>query len=225
MKKRNLLLIGIALLFSSILFISCKKEESLIEENGLSRSINDIMPQATLDSLEAYGMPIFKGGTPPELEGQYLSSPNVLVSSNIDEDEVGNKFVNTTITLSEQNNKYLSLKIEKTHGDGNGEAYGGFVSGEGNDFSIFTEIKMYREQDSCLLAQVFSGTIASEAIVDFYESLIMLNNYGNPNGYYIEDGSIRVIYDEDGLSEREGDEKSAQILDKDSASAICKTAH
>lgn len=224
MKKRNLFLIVITLLLGSV-FISCEKEEDLIEENGLSRDINDIMPQETIDSLEFYGMPIFTGGTPPELEGQYLSSPNVLFSSNIPGDDVGDTFTNTILSFSEQNNKNLTLKIGKSHGGTEGETIGGFISGEGSDFSIFAEIVMHREQqkDSCLLAQVFSGTITNEGIIDFYESLVMLNNYGNPNKYYIENGSIRVVYDKDGLSQRNKDEKSARKLPDGLFSAFCLT--
>ncbi|MCG6187698.1 hypothetical protein [Maribellus maritimus] len=215
MKKRNLFFIGITLV-SSILFLSCgKDDESLIEENGLSKDINDFMPQAILDTMESLGMPIFTGGNPRDIEGTYLVSPGILYASNIEGDEIGERYADENLSFSSQNNSNLSLTIKINDWSSEGEETGSYIVGDNNEFSVFTKMMMYDNEvnDSALISYTCSGTISEDGIEDLFECLVMIDDFGDPNDQYIEIGAARVFYDEDGLAERMEETKSAVIGD------------
>ena len=55
------------------------------------------------------------------------------------------------------------------------------------------------------MLHVISGTLASDGIKKLYFANFMLDNNGNPNGYWIQDGEGRVIIDSDAFSEEVGD--------------------
>lgn len=200
MKKRTLYFVLLIAITASINFIGCKK--SLIEENGLSRDINDFINQDILDILDSIDMPIYTGENPPKIEGSYLVSPYILFSSNIGSDIIGKVYADLTLTLKDQKNKDLTINLNVSQGGQEGETIGGYIVGNGNNFSAFAKIVMYNgDGDSCLMTRIFSGVISAEGIADYYSCLVMLDDYGDPNNVYIENGSARVFYDEDFLAE------------------------
>lgn len=216
MKKVEVKSLLILLLFTSlaIAFNSCnKKDDDPVEKNGLTKDINSFMPKKILDVLDTLGMKINTGGNPPEISGSFIISPDVLYSSNIDDDHIGDKYLDVTVTFSKQDHKKLAINLERIQGSEKGAAHSSFIVGKKDNFSVFTQIKMHDEanNDSCLVAQVLSGTITAEGIKDCYSSLVMLNDFGDPHERYIEIGEARVLYDEDGMSEHTVLNKSGAI--------------
>ena len=146
MKKMNFINLIYSLLFVSsvLMYGSCKKDKSLIEENGLTRDINNFVPQDIIDALDSLGMPINKGGNPGSIEGSYFVSPNVLRNTNIEGDVVGKIFLDETLTFSMQNNEDLTITTTATQGsDFEGVGYGSFIVGEGDNFTVFSKLKSY----------------------------------------------------------------------------------
>ncbi len=212
--KRNTNYILASLLLVGIFITNCKKDETgLIEENGLSRDINDFISQDILDILDSLGMPINTGGNPANIEGTFLFSRSVLVSSNISSDYPGREFNDITLSFLNQNNEELTLTTEyiEDNTSQEGTGYGSFIVGDGDFFSVFAKNKTYDSQynDSVFSTFVFSGKIESEGIQDLYIALVVLEDYGDPNNHYIDVGSTRVFNDIDGFSERTEEEKSA----------------
>ncbi len=214
MKKPNLQLL-VTIFAICILAFSCdKKDDGLIENNGLSRDINDFVPKAILDTLESVGMPINTGGNPPKIDGNYIISPLILSNSNREDDVIGTEYTDNYLTLTDQNNKELTITVTSEYGSnlGSGEATGGYIVGNGTSFSIFVELLRERESGSkTLLAEIYSGNITSDGIDECYYCLVMINDYGDPNDEYIEIGDARVFYDGDGLAEKFDETKSIFI--------------
>lgn len=215
MKSKNTLALVTLFFIGSIIIISCKKEESLIDPNGLSKDINSFISEEILAILDSLGMPINRGGNPPSIEGTYLVSPNNLFSSNRGNDIIGNQFADLSLTLSEQNTENLTVITQTTQLSIEGEGVGSYIVGEGNEFTIFSKLLSvdFERNDSTLSSEIYSGTIDKEGIINFYYCLIMLDDYGDPNNRWIEIGDARVFYDSDGLAERVADTKSASLIE------------
>ncbi|MCU0445534.1 MAG: hypothetical protein MUE85_11515 [Microscillaceae bacterium] len=193
-----LLFLGLAFQFQS-----CKKDDEEVDPDGLIQAINDIVPDTTLNQMIALGMPINRGTTPPSLDKIYKASPFVLVKSNIPNDRpVGSLFADYKFKFYDYDASKFSVKIDAREGNiSTSTGIGSFVSGEGNKFTIFAKIfSSSTNGNKSDLLVVMSGEKTTTGIKDFYYSLYMLNDYGDPNNDLIEKGQMRVIKDSDGNS-------------------------
>jgi hypothetical protein len=180
----------------SIILIECKKEN----KDNLSEQIHNIVPDSILNKMKTLGMPINGGTKPPDLQKTYLASPFILKSSNIEGDYEGATFSDFYFKFSEQNNQNLSIKLDYFNDPETGTGLGGFIAGADNKFSAFFKVNSTANGDPADLIMVLSGTVVEGAINNLHYSNFMLNNYGNPHGYWIDAGEGRVIYDSDGNS-------------------------
>ncbi len=185
---------------------SCKDAGPVVEENGLTKDINDIVPQSIIDEMESLDMPIYTGANPPNIGlgttgKSYLASPFILVSSNITNDTPGRQFGDYYFKLYDQNSDDLTIKLTYSNSGEEGTGLGGYIVGDNNKFSVFAEVNSTYLGSEAVLIHVISGTWTSSGIKDLYFANFMLDNKGNAEGYWIEDGEGRVIYDSDGLSE------------------------
>jgi hypothetical protein len=196
--KRNLLFIA-AIFFFALTFSlsSCKKDDI---KTGLSEDIQNLVPDSLLQTIKDLGMPVNEGLVPPDIENIYLASPFELVSSNIAGDTPGHVFADFRVKFSDQNNDDLTVKVSYVNGSEEGNSLGSFVSGYGNDFSVFIKMTSTSLDTEADLLLIISGTKVTEGIKDLYYAIFMLNNYGNVNDYWIDNGKGRVIYDSDGIS-------------------------
>jgi hypothetical protein len=204
MSKRLTLVLILSLLFSFV--VSCSKKstssKSKVEDNGLTQEINDFVPDSLLKILDSLGMPIYRGENPPNVEGAYLSTPFKLLASNRSGDAIGSYYADYYVSFSEQNNSNLTISVDYVNGPENGTGIGGFIVGGNNSFSVFSELTVVVFADTAYILNLISGTINADGIDDFHLALFMLDNLGNPSGYYINDGEGRVFQDEDGMSEK-----------------------
>jgi hypothetical protein len=204
MKNITFQFLTIALILS-VLFVGCKKdkkEESKVQENGLTQEINNLIPDSIITAMVNLGMPINRGETPPDISASFLASPFILKSSTILSDVPGYQFSDYTVTFYEQNNDNLSVRVDYLNGPESGTGLGGFIVGANNNFSVFAEVNSTYSGKDATLVHVISGTLTATGIQNLYFANFMLNNNGNPGGIWIEEGDGRVIYDSDGFSEK-----------------------
>ena len=187
----------ISMLFCFLLLNACKDDEY---DKGFSEDIKNIVPDSLLQQIVDLGMPIHTGFTPPNIENIFQASPFVLDTSNIATDEPGFLYTDFNVQFSEQDSIKHSLKVSFVNGPEVGNAIVAFVSGEGSNFSVFLKVNSTSGTSKAELIQIFSGTVTSKSIQNFYYAVFMLNNYGNEKGYWIENGQGRIIYDADGNS-------------------------
>jgi hypothetical protein len=195
---KKLLLLSVTLVFS-FMYFSCKKDKTdpVKKTFDLSSDIKNIVPDSTIQSLIDLGMIINDGTTPPNLENIYKVSPYVLKSSNIPSDYEGQTFTDYKFKLYDQDDVNQTIKLDYVNNPETGTGLGGFISGSGNNFSVFVKVHTLVFDSPADILFVLSGTITDGGIDNFIMSNYMLDNYGNLSGYYIENGQGRIIYDSD----------------------------
>ncbi|MEC3908741.1 FISUMP domain-containing protein [Tamlana sp. 2201CG12-4] len=171
--------------------------------DGLSNEINDLIPKYILDEMINLGMPIHTGNNPPNIENSYLSSPNILFSSNISNDLIGRPMSDSRIKFYSQDNSNLTVQVTNEEEGTLTTGLGSFIAGNNNKFTVFAETSSTDVDtgDMAKTVLVYSGTLTTGGIADLHTSYFMIDNNGNPNGKFIENGEGRVIKDSDGFSE------------------------
>ncbi|MCO5247714.1 MAG: hypothetical protein M9887_02025 [Chitinophagales bacterium] len=195
---KNILKFSPLLLFILILFAGCGKDK--LDKNGLTKDINNIVPDYIIDIMKELGMPIYGGDNPPMLtDGSYMMSPDILMASTISYDIIGKEYNDVFYTFSEQDNKKLTLFLRK-YQTNLGEGYGSYIVGKDNQFSVFAEVITHKNNGYVTKhVQVCSGKKVNGGIEDLHTALFMVDNDGDPD--VIANGEGRVFYDKDGFSE------------------------
>jgi hypothetical protein len=191
------------LAFFVFLLMTCEKEDASpqVDENGLTREITDLVPAEILEEMIALGMPINGGINPPVLNATYLGSPFILISSNRPGDYAGQLFSDYQVTFSGQKNNDLTIMVDYLSGPESGTGIGSFIVGEGCKFSVFVEINSFHTGGTTAkFVHVISGSLVNNGIEDMYFANFMIDNNGNSQGIWIENGEGRIIHDQDGFS-------------------------
>ena len=155
-----------------------------------------VLTAAEQDSLRQY-MPIYEGGTPANVEGDYLASPMTLVHAS---DGFAGTFYDLHWKVEKQNGRNLAIYKEwQNSAVGNGkEAH---VIGEGEKFTMYTIEQSVNESRgwSCELVTVVSGEKGEDGLKGFSYAVVMRNKR-DEHGIIIEPDSYRVFNDGDGVS-------------------------
>lgn len=201
MKKLQLVIFLIPLIFSACLDLNKPK----LEENGLTKEINNLVPQSIIDEMKTLGMPINSGNTPPSMGigttgNIYKASPFTLINSNRSSDTPGSVYSDYYVKFYGQDNSKLTLTVDYSNGGETGVGLGSFIVGKGSKFTIFAEVNSTYLSYSAIFVHVISGTLNNNKIEDLYFANFMIDNNGNPGGVWIENGEGRIFYDSDGDS-------------------------
>ncbi len=188
----------ISLLILTLLLGACCKDHSEIIPG------QNFIPDDVLDAIRANGQIIYDGYNPPALKDKFLMSPSVLVSSNFDDVFApGHQFVDAIIEFSNFNPNDLTIKVTIEEGTTQGEGIGSFISGVGNNFTVYVKLDTEDATGHKIVhADVFSGTLETGGIRNLQRSVFMIEDNGDPNNDYIEIGQGRLAEDEDGFSEK-----------------------
>lgn len=201
MKK---ILTGLMLLLPLMLMVitSCEKDKDKPKKpTELSDEIKNIVPDSTLTKITTLGMKINKGLEPPNMENTYLASPFELKATNVVDDySIGYIFADYYFRLYDQDNENLTIKLDYYNGGETGTGLGGFISGDGKNFSVFIEMNSEYSGYAAKMVHIISGTLTDEGISGLYFANYMLDNYGNLGGYWIENDEGRVLIDSDAMS-------------------------
>lgn len=167
---------------------------------GSPSDIVSVIPQQYIDILDDY-ITIYEGTTPPNIEGIWLISPcEMYYDSNgyyIDQ------FADDHIWFYDQTpGNTLNMRSTQNLGDLS-EAEGVFVSGSGNNFTVYFN-EYYTDENGAwiIMATVISGTKSGSSIKNFRNAFLILDAY-DPNDEYMKVGDFRVVED--------GDYSSGQI--------------
>jgi hypothetical protein len=200
MKRTALISITVTMMFSVVL-THCKKDKEPEKGNVLSKEITNIVSDSTLQKISNLGMVINKGTTPPGFVNMYKASPFTLKCTNINGDyNLGTIFSDYKFRLYDQDNINLTIKLDYVNGNESGSGLGGFISGNGSDFSIFIKVHGVSFNTSADMLQILSGTVTPEGISNFYFANYMLDDFGDPKGIWMEVGEGRVFFDADKLT-------------------------
>jgi hypothetical protein len=187
---------------------SCKKKE--VAPDGLSQKIRNFVSDQTLNQLKQMGLVVHTGQNPPNLEGIYLSSPRILVTTvPKDASNPGAQFADQKIKIYAQNNQALTASLdfkEFSTQDGRllGQSLGvgAFLAGTDASFTLFIESKGYllsnnnKDTSRYTFLDVYSGIKTSNGIKDFNNALLMLDDHGDPYDRLIAINTGRLFKDE-----------------------------
>ena len=170
--------------------------------------ITQDIPEEYLSKMSAY-MPIFSGNTPPNVEGTYLLSPDMMIyNSNVNSSyQAGHVFADVIPEYTEQDFAKNTVKFRYQQRNTSGQVISttsqeeSKIMGEGENFTNFTIV---RNDDSdgvtwSKVATILSGTKTSDGIKNFFYGILMLEKY-DPNGRLMKEGDCRVFKDDDGMS-------------------------
>jgi len=200
----------LALFVVGITMMGCEKKGgediiSKILKSGLTQEIHDIIADDILEELKDLGIEINGGDNPPNVEGTYMLSPLILVKSNFDDDRSpGYKVADLELTFSKQNNSKLTIVTDYVQRQPNGQivedgiGLGSFITGDGNKFSVFIEMRGTYNGEAWKSVQIYSGEITSSGIKNCHWAVMA--TVANP--YTMNRGEGRLYEDSDGLAER-----------------------
>ena len=188
-------------------YMESELESITTYEETFDERITQEIPVEYLSKMSAH-MPIYSGNTPPNIEGTFLISPNVMTYTNIENDfEIGSEFNDEVTDFSAQNMTTNTVMFrDESIWNSQVMAYSdpaeAVVMGEGNNFTIFVIAKSTDVETNIWtkVAQIYSGTITTEGIKDCYFGLLMVDKDDDPEEQFIRRGDFRIFKDQDGLS-------------------------
>jgi len=202
--------LSIAVLVCTVLITSCIKKYDGTQSTdgsgftGSKSEVEDYFEPKVLTALENLGYKFNVGGTPPDITGSFLGDKVVLKVSDVPSDIVGHQFTNYTYNFNNQSGE--NIDFSSTFSGGADYGTGCFISGSGNDFSIYVITEGTSNGQQTKTAKALSGTLTSSGISNFMIALIMLDNYGNgtlAGGTLLEIGQGRLIHEADGLMDKQ----------------------
>jgi hypothetical protein len=155
--------------------------------------------QAQLNKLVSMGMKINQGQNPPTVNGDYYCNSLTRTGGNIPNDSA-TTFANLGLRFTSQGSDNQLLVSYDQSGYESGTGLGAYISGAGNDFSVFAQISGISGGINFKDAMVFSGTITPSGIKDFKYALILTDKDPDPSGYLIEVDQGRVIAEDDAFA-------------------------
>ncbi len=212
--KTNFLL-RILFLLLIVTFTSCEKDEEFKPNDdyyqtedpepdnkysGTVQDIKSLLGSDIYDVIIKSGYAIHTGNNPPNVNGHFLLSEALLKSSTVPGDFTNQRFEPYSIHFSDFDKESLTVSYKGMQGGQQDQGTGVFISGDDDYFtSILTTVSTYNFEDA-KSAVLITGKLTSQGIVDCEFMYIMVDNYGNPTGQWIEEGSYRILYDKDGLA-------------------------
>ncbi|WP_086031304.1 hypothetical protein [Tenacibaculum holothuriorum] len=185
-------------------FIGCSdSSEDLKEFDGSIESIESFISPETVNAMKNLGFVFNTGNTPPNIEGSYLMSENILKKTTVVPDYIpGFRFTNILYTFSNQNGVNLDFKSKQ--GSQISEGKGSFISGEGNKFSIYLKTKTrINNSVEAITVEALSGEYTDTGIKNLISISVMLDDKGDPDNVYIDNNTGRLFYDKDGFSPKQ----------------------
>jgi hypothetical protein len=184
-----------------------------VEDNGLTSDINDFVPDSLIEIIEALGMPVNRGDSPPILQGYYLCSPFILINSNRPSDIIGRQYSDYYMRFYNQNTRKLTISLDYQNYPEEGEGLGSYIVGENGNFSVFSRLTSYYLSDSAYVLLLLSGRKIANGIENLHIAAFMLDNFENPSGYFINNNDGRVFYESDSLAEEVNEFPKKAVLD------------
>lgn len=166
-----------------------------------SGSIENVVPQEVRDQWGDY-MPIYDGITPPNIEGCVFVDPFETVYTSDGGYQPGYVISPYFMHFYDQNSQANTINFEDVSNSGNSydRGPGAFISGSGNNFTVFFNTEGSSNGIYTKQALVLSGTKTAEGIANFHYAFVMVDKGSDPNGTLMPVNAYRIFRDNDGLS-------------------------
>jgi hypothetical protein len=189
--------------YSTVIKGRFKGNLSIEDEDNLVHKIPDyVLPSEIYDEVTKY-IPIHSGGTPPNMEGEYVSAPHALIYESYAEKPDSLQFYSDRylgfLYANKQMNFYGKQYDSSEERDIEEIQYGVKITGSDDNFTCYYVVDGYVEGFYAQQSFIFSGKKTNAGLEDFHVAVILLENSGHPNMFPVN--SYRVLKDYDGLAE------------------------
>jgi hypothetical protein len=187
----------VALMCASMIFFagSC--------DNGAQdfpSEVSNMLTDEQINQLEHDGLELYRGSNPPNVEGIYLGDSQYCVYSS---DGMQDWYTYSYYyNLSDQTGDTLTVAFDGGGGSDVSDGDLAYISGEGNNFSIFVEVNGIDTGITYTNVTVYSGTIDTDGIHDFQFGFIMTAKGPDPTGWLMDVGEDRIFIEDDYLAAR-----------------------
>ncbi len=187
------LLIGTAL---ATTLPACKKTNETGSGNTdtFPDPVRNITAQSMIDSIRTIGGMVNSGTTPPVVNGIYLMQPDSCVYDNSPGNFAGTLFADYKFRFSSQNNSSYTLSVEQkniSNGALNPTPASVYISGSGNNFSIFVLRTVSPSGIAVQQFNILSGTLTAGGIQNFQNILYIRSKGSDPGNTLPPAGTIR----------------------------------
>lgn len=200
MRNSKLLNVLYLVFIIGLTFSSCKKSNDTggtTPPDTFPTPISNIVSQSMVDSLRARGVVINDGTTPPIVNGIYFMHPDSCTYDNSPGNTAGSIYSDYKFRFSSQDNsKYTVTVDQKTSPGGvlSSVPVSSYISGSGNNFSIFILRTVTPSAVPVQQFNVLSGTLTSGGVQGFQNTLYMRSKGGDfDNVLVVPAGTVRVF--------------------------------
>lgn len=171
----------------------------------IDERINSVIPEDIQDKMEPY-IPIYRGNTPPNIEGTVYVDPFTAVYCedypNNGGYAPGTRVNSEYIRFSNQNMVYNTLDIDtrSVSGTSTETGTGAFISGSGDNFTAYFNTVGQSSGIYTRTALLISGTKTSTGIANLKYAFVMVEKGSDPNHILMNEGVFRIFEDQDGMS-------------------------
>ena len=166
--------------------------------------IDQVIPPDIREKLEEH-ITIYDGVNPPNVEGEYVIKPCELSYDSGFNIEPGYVFADCFIKFYNQDSHKNTIDYQEKQSSSETVGEGAFISGEGNNFSIFFNTKGISYFDDYNVytkeALVISGTKTADGIKNLEYAFIMVDKSDDSQSFIMPVGDFRAIKDGDDLAE------------------------
>lgn len=169
--------------------------------NTVNTIPNYVIPKEIYSDVEEY-FPIHTGNNIPNIDGEYLSSPHILVyQSDSEKTDSVIYFSDCYVGFMNRNNQmtFYKKQYDPTIDKDIEEIYYNVkISGDNNYFTCYYVLDGYPEGYYAQQSFLFSGRKTEQGIEDFHTAVILLETSGHPN--LPAKNTFRVLKDQDGMA-------------------------
>ena len=146
-------------------------------EDAIPRQVESFLSQEDILALESVGMNIYKGSSPPKIEGSYL-----LTTLDVFYDDLNSKppdaMAHYTYIFKNQIAGKISVSFSAPATNDSATDLGGYVSGNGDCFNVFVEIKGTDDQCNYTMPSIFTGCLTGNGIIEWQWGFVMGEKVG-----------------------------------------------
>ena len=197
MKKLQIcsfILIGAAIVLSS-----CKKNSDDVAPaaDTFPTPIQSMITQSMVDSLRAAGANVYSGTTPSIVNGIYFMHPDSCTYDNSPGNFAGTIFADYKFRFTNQDNSSFVINVEQKNTSNGGSLSptpaSSYISGSGNNFSIFVLRTLSPSGIPVQQFNVLSGTLNAGGVQNFKNTLYLRSKGSDPGNTLPPAGTIRVF--------------------------------
>lgn len=198
--------------------------EKLDNNNFVQKLPEYVLPSKIYNQVTAY-IDIHSGLTPPDMTGEYVSSPHELIYESFEQQtdtiQYSDRYVGFIYSNQQKQMNFYGKQYDSSTGKDIEEIqYGVKITGEDDRFTCYYVVDGYPGGYYAQQSFIFSGKKTDEGLEDFRVAVVLLETSGNPD--LQEKHSFRVLQDKDGLAEnnywlsKKASDRNSSLSDYDS---------